>query len=329
MDKGIKTQYSTMIPRRKFLQISGVSIATLMTNELLGASTTGQIKAVGLQLFTIPQMAADDLSGTLKILAEIGYREVEFFGPYPFSLPGIIEGWKPIAAQLGIAQNAFYGHSVKEVKKMLDDHHIKTPSVHIDINDLRKNREPAIENFSILGVQYVAIPSLRTEEKKSLDDYKRLAHEFNGFGEKLSKHGMTFAYHNHGFEHAPIEGQIPFDILLKTTDPNHVKFELDIFWMKAAGAEPIDYLKNYPGRFKLMHLKDATEPVRFAGDGGSSDQWMALFPKITDPGAGVFDIKGIVTQAIRSGVEHFYVEHDLTKDPMRTLKKSFEFLSMV
>src|SRR5882724_182457 len=124
-----------MIPRRKFLRISGVSIATLMTNELLGESAKGQIKAVGLQLFTIPQMAADDLSGTLKILAEIGYREVEFFGPYPFSLPGIIEGWKPIAAQLGIGQNAFYGHSVKEVKKMLDDHHMKAPSVHIDIND--------------------------------------------------------------------------------------------------------------------------------------------------------------------------------------------------
>jgi sugar phosphate isomerase/epimerase len=140
---------------------------------------------------------------------------------------------------------------------------------------------------------------------------------------------MTFTYHNHGFEHAPLEGQVPMDVLLKESDPDHVKFELDIFWMKAAGAEPIDYLKNYPGRFKLMHVKDATESVRFSGDGGSSDQWMALFPKITDPGAGVFNIREIVSQAVRSGVEHFYVEHDLTKDPTLTLKRSFEFLSRI
>ena len=318
-----------MLLRRKFLRLTGAAIATLTANELFAAFPTKQIKAVGLQLFTIPQMVADDLNGTLQILASIGYREIEFFGPYPFSLPEIIEGWKPIAAQLGISQNAFYGHSAKEVKKMLDGHRMKAPSVHIDINDLRKNLEPAIENFALLGVQYVAIPSLRTEEKKTLDDYKRLAEEFSQLGEKLSKQGMMFAYHNHGFEHAPISGQIPLDILLKNTDPNHVKFELDIFWMKAAGAEPIDYLKNYPGRFKLMHLKDASESVRFAGDGGSPDQWMALFPKITDPGAGIFDIRGIVSQAVRSGVEHFYVEHDLSKDPMLTLKRSFEFLSAI
>ena len=318
-----------MLPRRRFLQLTGASIATVMANELFAGSAKGQIKAVGLQLFTIPQMVADDLNGTLQTLSTIGYREVEFFGPYPFSLPEIIEGWKPIAAQLGISQNAFYGHSVKEVRTMLDNHHIKAPSVHIDINDLRKNIGPAMENFGLLGVSYVGIPSLRTEEKKSLDDYKRLADDFNRLGEKLSKQGMTFAYHNHGFEHAPIEGQVPLDTLLNNTDAKHVKFEMDIFWMKAAGAEPVDYLKKYPGRFKLMHLKDASEPVRFSGDGGSSDQWMALFPKIADPGTGVFDIKGIVSQAILSGVEHFYVEHDLTKDPMLTLKRSFEFLSAI
>jgi sugar phosphate isomerase/epimerase len=318
-----------MLPRRKFLQQTGASLATLMANELFAATAKGQIKAVGLQLFTIPQMVADDLNGTLQTLSTIGYREVEFFGPYPFSLPEIIEGWKPIAAQLGISQNAFYGHSVKEVRKMLDDHQMRAPSVHIDINDLRRNIGPAMENFGVLGVKYLGIPSLRTEEKKSLGDYRRLSDEFSQLGEKLSKQGMTFVYHNHGFEHTPIEGQVPLDILLKNSDPKHVKFELDIFWMKAAGAEPVDYLKNYPGRFKLMHLKDASEPIRFPGDGGSPDQWMALFPKITDPGAGVFDIKGIVSQAVRSGVEHFYVEHDLTKDPMRTLKRSFEFLSTI
>src|SRR6185295_7078943 len=219
-----------MLQRRKFLRLAGISAAALAANELF-ASAKGQIRSVGLQLFTIPQMAAKDLRGTLETLASIGYGEVEFFGPYPFSLPEIIEGWKPIAAQLGITQNAFYGHTAKEVRKMLEENRMKAPSAHIDINDLRKNIGPAMENFAALGVKYVAIPSLRTEQNKSLDDYKRLANEFSQLGEKLSRQGMTFTYHNHGFEHAPLEGQVPLDVLLKQSDPDHVKFELDIFWM--------------------------------------------------------------------------------------------------
>ena len=315
-----------MILRRKFLQLTGASVGALMTNDLFG-NPKKQIKSIGLQLFTVPQMVARDLKGTLEILSDIGYREIEFFGPYPFSAPEIIEGWKPLAAQLGITRNAFYGYPVGEVKKMLDDLNMKAPSAHIDIGDLRKNMKPAMENFQLLDVKYVGIPTLRSEEKKSVGNYKKLAEEFNVFGKQMSAYDIKFLYHNHGFEHAPLEGEIPLDVLLKNTDPKYVSFEMDIFWMTAAGADPVAYLKKYPGRFKLMHIKDASEPVRFSGDGSTPDQWMAMFPKITDPGSGVFDIKAIVSQAIRSGVEHFYVEHDLTKDPMRTLKNSYEFLS--
>ena len=211
------------IPRRKFLQLTGVSLAALMTNELFAMDFKKQINALGLQLFTIPQMVAKDLKGTLETLSTIGYREVEFFGPYPFSLAEIIEGWKPIASQLGITQNAFYGYPVTEVRKMLDDYKMKAPSAHIDIRDLRSNMEAAMKNFQLLGVKYLAIPSLRTEEKRTADDYKKIAEEFNQLGKQMSAYGIKFAYHNHGYEHAPLEGQIPMDILLKNTDPNSCK----------------------------------------------------------------------------------------------------------
>ena len=142
----------------------------------------------------------------------------------------------------------------------------------------------------------------------------------------MSQYGITFVYHNHGYEQAAKDGRILMDVLLSETDRDKVKFELDIFWMIAAGANPVNYLNKYPGRFKLLHIKDATEQVRFSGDGGTPDQWIPLFPKMADPGSGVFDIAGIVEAARKSGVEHFYLERDLTPEPDKTLNGSFAFL---
>jgi sugar phosphate isomerase/epimerase len=313
--------------RRKFLQLTGTSLAGFPLLDGL-ASSFMETNPWGVQLFTIPKLVENDLPGTLQWLGKIGYREVEFFGPYAFSAPEVIKRWETISAQLGIKKNAFYGYSVNEVKGFCKDANLKTPSVHLDIITMRKNMGPAMEALANLGARYVAIPALiYPEERVTLDDYKKLADEFNLLGEKMNTYGLTFVYHNHGYEHAIKDGKCPMDILLTRTDSKYVKFELDIFWMKAAGAEPIDYLKRYPGKYKLMHVKDALEPVRFSGDGGTSDQWMQLFPKMADPGRGVFDIRSIVTQARQSGVDHFFLERDLAPDPEKTLKDSYRYLS--
>ena len=142
----------------------------------------------------------------------------------------------------------------------------------------------------------------------------------------MAKHGLTFVYHNHGYEHAPKDGKTLMDTLLTQTDAKNVKFELDIFWMTAAGASPVEYLNKYPGRFKLLHLKDAWEHVRFSGDGGSADQWVSLFGKMADPGTGVLEIPLIIDAAKKSGAEHFYLERDLTPTPDQTLTNSFTYL---
>lgn len=316
-----------MLSRRKFLQVAGAASALSVTPSWASILTAKKIKW-GVQLFTIPQLASKDLKGTLKTLSEIGYREIEFFGPYSFSAPESIEFWKPIAAQLGIDGNAFYGHSIADVKSMLKDYGLRTPSVHLDFNTMRSNLPAAMEALKSLGTRYVAVPALNNQEERStLDGFKKLAAEFNSIGKKMADYGLTFVYHNHGYEHWQKEGQTPMQILLNETDPKHVAFELDIFWMTAAGADPKDFLAKYPGRFKLLHIKDAQEPIRFSGDGGTPDQWMALFPKMADPGTGVLDIVGIVDQAQKSGVEHFYLERDLTPDPMTTLKNSFRYFT--
>jgi sugar phosphate isomerase/epimerase len=316
-----------MNSRRLFIKRSAAALATLAASNSLYASMWKTSSKIGIQLFTIPGMVSSDFKGTMAKLAGIGYREIEFFGPYDFSAPATIERWVGIAAQLGIKSNAFYGHTPSDVKSILADLGLSAPSAHLDIITMRENMDPAMKGLSELGVKYVAIPAIFNAEDRS--DFSKLAAEFNRFGDQMSKHGITFVYHNHGYEHAPKDGKVLMDTLLQETDPSKVKFELDIFWMTAAGANPTDYLKKYPGRFKLLHIKDASEPIRFSGDGGGPDQWMPLFGKMADPGKGILDIKGIINAAKKSGAEHFYLERDLTPNPEGTLKDSFKYLSKV
>jgi sugar phosphate isomerase/epimerase len=314
-----------MMKRRRFVQLTGVSMSAALASGLWSCSPLPPGRAWGVQLFSIPKMVTDDFAGTMKTLGYLGYREVEFFGPYPFSDPVTIDRWVGLSAQLGITRNAFYGYEVSEVKKLLDDNQLSAPSVHMDILTMRSNMPEAMKQLSTLGVRYCAIPALMEEPRETADDYKRFADEFNSFGKQMKDFGISFVYHNHGYEHAEKEGQIPMDILISNTDPDVVKFELDIFWMQAAGASPVEYLKKYPGRFRLMHVKDAAGPVRFAGDGSTPDQWMEVFPMMADPGTGVFDIKGIIEAGVQSGVEHFFLERDLTPTPETTLKNSIHY----
>ena len=313
-----------MNSRRQFLKTSASTLAGVALSGPLFAEFYKKKKSVGIQLFTIPALVAADFKGTLTKLATIGYKEIEFFGPYEFSAKETIERWNQFAGTLGITKNAFYGYKLSEVKTMLKDLGLTTPSVHLDLQTMRTNMGPAMEALSSLGTKYVAIPAINNPEDRN--DFNKLAEEFNTFGEQMSKYGLTFVYHNHGYEHTPKDGKTLMDTLLTQTDPKKVKFELDIFWMTAAGANPVDYLTKYPGRFKLLHLKDASEPIRFSGDGGSSDQWISLFGKMADPGTGILDITAIIDAAKKSGAEHFYLERDLTPNPETTLNNSFVYL---
>lgn len=291
------------------------------------ASTRGpaqkRMTAYGVQLFTIPGMVEKDLPYTLALLSEIGYKEVEFFGPYSFSTESTKQSWNQIKGMIGLQDNAFYGHAPAEVAKMLADNGLTAPSCHADLDSMRAgNLTALLEGLAPLQPKYVVVPALQSG-RDTLDDYKRLAEEFNAIGKQMQDYGMKFVYHNHGYEHKVMEGVTPLNYLLENTDPDYAQFELDIFWMAAAGADPVTYLQQYPGRFKLIHLKDAAKEFRFSGDGGTPDQWMAGFPLMADPGEGVFDIPAILAAAEANGVEHFFLERDLAPQPEATLRNSY------
>jgi sugar phosphate isomerase/epimerase len=290
-------------------------------------SAPTRLDRIGVALFTIPHLLDQDFAGTMQLLAEIGYKEVEFFGPYPFSVPKTHEGWQPVAAALGLRQTGYYGLTPQQVKEILDRNGLSSPSMHVDLDTLRERMDDVAETAHLLGQRYVGIAAIPAAERRTLDDYKRVADEFNQIGARAAELALRFSYHNHGYGLSELDGEVPFNMILERTDPSLVDLQLDIYWATAGGADPVAYLANYAGRFRSLHIKDMSQPVRFAGDGGNPEQWMALFPYIADAGDGVLDLTAILSQAVRSGAQHFLVERDLAPNPIETLRKSYQHLA--
>lgn len=320
-----------MTHRRHFLK----SAAAILAGNILSPGLNAQgahggkrgLEKIGIQLFSIPRLAEKDFTGTMEMLARIGYEEIEFFGPYSFSSPDDKERWKAVAPSVGFSGSGFFGRTAKEVKKILDDNGLSAPSMHTGMDSLTNAMDGLAEAAHALGTKYVILPSAPTQP--DLDGYKMLADNFNKIGEEARKRDIHFSYHNHGNGLKPIDGTIPFDLILDRTDPDRVFFQIDIYWMTAGGVDVCEYLDKYPGRFRLMHVKDMAKDVRFSGDGGDPQQWIELFPYLENAGEGVLDLEKILSSAKRSGVEHFIVERDLAPNPEDDLRRSFTYLKGV
>jgi sugar phosphate isomerase/epimerase len=318
-----------MAYRREFLKKGVAMIAGGMLAHRLNAEPffahSVPLKKIGVQLFSIPKLLEKDFAGTMQMVADLGYREIEFFGPYPFSPQEEKDGWSAVTPSLGFSGSGFFGLSAREVRKILDENGLTAPSMHSGLPTLENNLSQLAEAANIIGAKYVVLPSAPTQT--TLDGYKLQADLFNKIGAEAQKLGVRFAYHNHGNALKEMDGTVPFDLIVKNTDRKSVFFQMDVYWMTAGGVDVLSYLDKYKGRFRLMHVKDMAEVVYFSGDGGDPGQWVSLFPYLEDAGSGVLDLKAIIPAAQKSGVEHFIVERDLAPQPEVNLRKSFEFLS--
>ena len=311
--------------RREFLLATASATATLALGGRAVSAESG--RRIGIQLFSLPKLMQADPRKAIGLLAQMGYREVEPYGPYPFSAPEAIERWKTVTPSLGFTGSGYFGLSGAEFKALLDSHGMTAPAMHTDLATLEKNMNQLGEAGQILGFTYVGLPAIPEDRRKTLDDYRRMADTFNRIGQQARSVGLRFAYHNHGYGLQPMEGVVPVDLLLERTDPELVFFEMDLYWTTAGGADPIKYLQSYPSRYHLMHVKDMQGRHRFSGDGGDSRQWIELFPYMVSAGEGSLDLKAIFEQARRSGVRHFFVEQDNVAQPETALRKSIEHLS--
>ncbi len=316
--------------RRSFVKnTSAATTAFALFPALASSCTTKSLNTIGVQLFSLPKLLEKDFNTGIKKLAEIGYKEIEMYGPFPFSVDAIKKRWATITPNLGFSGSGYFGHTLQQVKTVLEEHRVKVTSIHLDMETMQTRMDDIGEAGDALGFEYIGLPAIPEDKRKTLDDYKRVAEEFNKIGEKAKKAGLKFAYHNHGYGLTEMDGQIPLELIFDQTDPNLVFFEMDIYWTVAGGADPIDYLKSYPGRYHLMHLKDMKKKVKFSGDGGAPGQWIELFPYMTVLGEGVLDIPSIIAFAQKKGVRHFYVEQDMVDNPEVALKKSFDYIKTI
>ena len=225
-----------------------------------------------------------DAARTLARVARAGYKQVEFAG--------------------------YFGHSAKDLRRMLDDNGLTAPSAHIQMADLGGGWESALDAANTIGHEYLVCGWI-DEPERTVAGYKKIAARFNGAAEKSVKHGIMVGYHNYSYDFKKIDGEIPYEILLRECDPKKVVMEMDVFWVRAGGGDPIAYLDQNPGRFRMLHAKD-----------------MGPSPKneMEDVGKGVVDWPAILEHGQNAGVKYVFVEHDDPADPWASIRGSYLYL---
>ena len=286
--------------RRTFIQHSCMAVAGAPLFWQL-MKQHQQVEDIGIQLYTLRDDMKNDAAGTLKKLAQIGYKQIEAAGYY---------------------EGTFYGMAPKAFKEVLDGEGLGVLSGHTQtgrhqpeqkgtmINDW----EAAVADAATIGQKYIVLAYIHDFERQKIDNYKQLAELCNKCGEVCKKYGIQLAYHNHDFEFLPLDEQIPYDVLLKETDVELMKMELDLYWIRKAGKDALSYFKQHSGRFPLWHVKDmdATDEQYF-----------------TEVGNGVIDWPKLFQAAETAGMKHFYVEQDHCRNhqPLKSVEISYNYLN--
>lgn len=246
---------------------------------------------VGIQVYSVRNQLIVDFEGTMKKVSEIGYKLIEGYG---LGLDGLFLGkyeprdYKQVVIDLGmnlVATHCSY-FSAEDAPKMIDA-------------------------SKSAGLEYLVIPGIPGELRKTADGYKVAAANFNKIGEQCNAAGIKFGYHNHASEFEETDGEIPMDILIGETEKNLVDFEADLFWIVKANQNPVDLIKKYPGRISLFHVKDANKEKE-----GET------------VGKGIIDFKSIFEIGKKSGLKYYFIEDEREDDPFANIKADFDYISV-
>lgn len=237
-----------MTSRRKFIKTGSLAAAGAMiapmacTTKQKPQEASGQDapsvtkivpKDMGMQAYSVRDALKEDFTGSMKKIADIGYKYIEAYG---LTLDGKL-----------------YGMAPGEYKKIVNDLGMQLISSHSTY--FTPEEAPAvIEASQQAGIKYLVIPYLADELRS---DYRKVAENLNAVGELFKGSGVKFCYHNHAFEFEATNGEVPLHVMLDNTQPDLVSFEADLYWVKKGGHEPLALIDKYPGRFSLFHVKDA------------------------------------------------------------------------
>jgi sugar phosphate isomerase/epimerase len=243
--------------------------------------------------YTFRNEFAKDVPGTLDKVKAMGITNIEF--------------------------SNLFGKTSAELRALLDERGMRCSSLGVSYDDLTNKFETVLQNAKTLGVEFVRIGSVPHKGPMDLALAQKTVEDFNRFGQKLKDNGLTFCYHNHGFEFEPYEGGTYFDYIVKNTDANQVFFEMDVVWMHLPGQDPVAMLKKYPKRFKLIHLKDLKIGVPPSKAGSTPNENCVVL------GTGQIDYPGILKAAQKSAIKYYYIE-DENLGAMQQVPQSLVYL---
>lgn len=294
--------------RRSFLKYASAAAAYSAVAFKTGtASATPLGLPLGLQLYSVREQLPKDYAGTLDQLGKLGYQEVEAAG--------------------------FYNHDATAVNAAMKHAGLHCVSAHYGWDALHPQLDQIIEFGKKIGLSYLicSFPGFKNPNQAkdksyagrgrafTMEDWRWNAEQFNMIGEKVHAAGMHFGYHNHTMEFVEQDGVVPYDELLKLTDPAKVTMELDCGWVMVGGKNPVDYLRKYPDRFSMLHVKDFKELPA----GGTE----AKPPTGAELGQGKIDYHPIFAAANKAAVKHIFVEQEqFDMEPVAALKVDADYM---
>lgn len=288
--------------RRSFLRHSIVTAAAIGAGRPLfaQAAKSPYLSDLGIQLYTLRNEIAKDVNATIKAVAAAGYKQVEMYG-FP-NCDAIVKA----ARDSGLA---------------LHSSHFEWDSVVNPKDDSYSDFSKILDKAKEVGLKHLVIPYLADGNRKTLDDYKKVAAHANKAAALAKSAGIQLSYHNHNFEFEPKENGVSgFDVFVKEFSAD-MKFELDVFWVKAGGLDPVELVNKLKGRVTQLHLKDLKKDIPIPS---YSSVPADAFQEVGD---GIIAMAPLLAAAQEAGVEHCHVEQDQSPDALASIKQSIDFLN--
>ncbi|WP_337102548.1 sugar phosphate isomerase/epimerase family protein [Paenibacillus sp. YIM B09110] len=244
---------------------------------------------IGLQLFTVRKDLAQDFTGTLRRVAELGYEGVEFAG--------------------------YGGLPAEELNDLLQQLNLKAIGAHVSLANMKADLNKEMEYLHAIGARYLVCPHIADEDRQSPEAWQSLFDYFAEAGHQVKKKALQFAYHNHAFEfEMKVNDQFVFDAMYASVAPEALQVELDAGWVQYAGHDALQYIAKYAGRLPLLHLKD------FKGVVNGHINTVEL-------GEGDIDLPAVIQAGSDAGVEWIIVEQDRCENPpLESIAASYDWL---
>ena len=264
-------------------------------NEHINATGEQLLPDPGVVSFTFRNQFNEDVPGTLDFIKEIGITNIEF--------------------------SNLFGKTAEEIRALLDERSMVCTSFGARYDDLMENLEGVVHNAKTLSAKHVRLAWFPHEAPFDIDDARRAVNDLNEIGRRLAEYGLVFSYHNHGYEFVEHEDGTLFDYIVQNTDPEYVHFQMDVFWVVWPGHNPIELLKRYPDRFRLMHLKDMRKGME--GDlTGRAPREQSMVPL----GDGQIDFQALLEAAQHTSIEYFYIEDEI-EDVLNSVPRGYRYIT--